>query len=245
MTLHLFLVSLLFPSILIFKADFNSGHSPIALDPLTAQETRRIKIDIQKTLPQWRMQFEKYGKQYGVPWTLIAAVAYQESKWNNDAVSHTGVRGLMQLTTLTAEHLGIENREDANQSIQGGSYYLKYLYDKSPKHLSPSDRWIQALAGYNMGWAHLRDVHRLARAKQLNAYKWSDLKKLLPLKSKEQYRQHFNFGLARGQETVDFVENVLSYYHSLSVRFPERTKQRNIASANSQNLLSQIQFVTN
>lgn len=245
MSLHVFLVLLLFPSILIFKKDFGREHTAIPLMPMTALETKRINIDIQKTLPQWRKQFERYGRQYGVPWTLIAAVAYQESKWNNEAVSHTGVRGLMQLTTLTAEHLGIDDREDANQSIQGGSFYLKYLYEKSPKHLASSDRWIQALAGYNIGWAHLRDIHRLARAQQMNAYKWADLKKLLPLKSKEKYKEHFNFGLARGQETVDFVENVLGYYHTLNGKFPERVIQRNIANANSSNLLNQIQFVTN
>ncbi len=245
MILQIFLLLFIFPSLLIFKKDFGRENTSIPLLPMTTIETKRINIDIQKTLPQWRKQFEKFGRQYGVPWTLIAAVAYQESKWDNDAISHTGVRGLMQLTTLTAEHLGIEDRKDAIQSIQGGSFYLKYLYEKSPKQLASSDRWIQALAGYNIGWAHLRDVHRLARAKQMNAYKWTDLKKLLPLKGKENYRDHFNFGLARGQETVNFVENVLGYYHTLNAKFPERTTQRNIASSNSSNLLNQIQFVTN
>ena len=133
MILQIFLVLFIFPSLLIFNKDFGRENTSIPLLPMTTIETKRINIDIQKTLPQWRKQFEKFGRQYGVPWTLIAAVAYQESKWDNDAISHTGVRGLMQLTTLTAEHLGIEDRKDAIQSIQGGSFYLKYLYEKSPK----------------------------------------------------------------------------------------------------------------
>ncbi len=225
--------------------EYNPNHTSILLTPMTALETKKLNEDIQKTLPLWRKQFVKYGRKYNVSWTLIAAVAYQESKWNNEAVSFTGVKGLMQLTALTAEHIGITDREDPKQSIQGGSYYLKYLYEKTPAHLPTSDRWIQALAGYNIGWAHLRDVHLLGRSKHMNAYYWKDLKTLLPLKSEAKYKKHFNFGLARGEETVNFIENVIGYYQILSIRFPEKISQKNIANIDSQPLLSRIQFVTN
>jgi membrane-bound lytic murein transglycosylase F len=226
------LLLLLFPVTLFLNQESETSYKQIVLTPMTALETKKLNKDIQKTLPQWRKKFEKFGKKYHVPWTLVAAVAYQESKWDNDARSYTGVRGLMQITSSTAAYIGIDDREDATQSIQGGSYYLRYLYEKSPKYLSSSDRWIQALAGYNIGWAHLRDVHRLARAKHMNAYRWENLKKLLPLKANEKYRKHFNFGLARGNETVDFVESVIGYYQVLNFRFPEQRpfKQRTIAS---------------
>ncbi len=235
MKISLFVLLFLFPTILFFHLEYDSVYSslrqPIVLTPMTPLESKKLNADIQKILPQWRKKFEKFGHKYNVPWTLVAAVAYQESKWDNEAQSYTGVRGLMQITAATAEHIGIDDREDATQSIQGGSYYLRYLYEKSPKYLSSSDRWIQALAGYNIGWAHLRDIHRLARAKHMNAYRWENLKKLLPLKAEEKYRKHFNFGLARGNETVDFVESVIGYYQILNIRFPERSfKQRTIAS---------------
>ena len=41
-------------------------------------------------------------------WKLLAAIAYQESKWNNQAVSPTGVKGLMMLTKNTAKMLKVD-----------------------------------------------------------------------------------------------------------------------------------------
>ncbi len=242
MNFRLFLALILFPSVLVMTVTTAVFQHSITLNTMSTLESKKIQSDIQKTLPQWRKYFEKYGKQYNVPWTLVAAVSYQESKWNNDATSYTGVKGLMQLTTVTAEHIGVDNREDPLQSIQGGAFYLRYLYEKSPTHLNSSDRWIQALAGYNIGWAHLRDIRKLAHAKHLDPYQWKNLKILLPMKANEKYRAQFNFGLARGQETVDFVESVLSYYHVLSINFPDKSRQRTIANADSAALLSQLQF---
>jgi len=62
---------------------------------------RRIKT----RLPQFRHLFEKYGRKYNLPWTLLAAKAYQESHWDPEATSITGVRGIMMLTNTTAQHL--------------------------------------------------------------------------------------------------------------------------------------------
>ncbi len=245
MKIRLFLLILILPAMHFLHQEFHIVNPPIILSPMTTLETKRIHEDIQKMLPKWRKQFEKYGKKYNLPWTLIAAVSYQESKWDNDAISFTGVRGLMQLTTQTAEHVGVSDREDPHQSIQGGAYYLKYLYQKSPGHLQPSDRWVQALAGYNMGWAHLRDVHRLARSKGMNAYRWEQLKILLPMKANKKYLSHFNFGLARGNETVDFIESVIGYYQFLNLRFPEKIfLNRNIASINTSTVPTTIQTTT-
>lgn len=228
--LHLFLLPFLLPSFFYLRQEYQQHPQPIVLLPMTALETKTIQSDIEKTLPKWRKQFKKFGRKYNVPWTLIAAVAYQESKWNNKAVSYTGVKGLMQLTTSTAAHIGIADRTDSTQSIKGGAYYLKYLYDKSPKNLSSSERWVQALAGYNMGWAHLRDLHKLARLKRMNANRWNDLKILLPMKAQAKYRKHFEFGLARGNETVDFIENVIGYYQFLNTKFPDKNNPQKIYS---------------
>ncbi len=57
-------------------------------------------------------------------WRLLAAIGYQESHWRPNAVSPTGVRGLMMLTRNTANHIGINNRLDAEESIQGGAQYF-------------------------------------------------------------------------------------------------------------------------
>lgn len=191
--------------------------------PLSSIAEKQFQQDIQNLLPTWKKSFEKYGNKYGIPWTLVAAIAYQESKWNNDARSYTGVRGLMQLTTQTAEHLGVKDRKNAQESIRGGAMYLQYLFSKTPATINSFDRWVQALAAYNIGWAHLRDIHRLAQTKKKNAYSWRHLKELLPLKADEQYEEVFRFGLARGGETVNFVESVLTYYQFLNLQFSKNS----------------------
>ena len=185
-------------------------------------EQNRFQKDIEKRLPKWRRAFEKNARVYEMPWTLVAAVAYQESKWNNEAISYTGVKGLMQLTRATAKQVGVDDREDPKQSIRGGTFYLKYLYDKTSAELSPYERWAQALAAYNMGWAHLRDARRLAKKLNLDANRWVQFKKVLPLLSHKKYLPELTFGAARGHETVLFVDQVLGYTELLNAKFTRR-----------------------
>ena len=179
-------------------------------------EYKQFRNDVKTKLPQWKKYFQKFSEKYQVPWLLIAAVAYQESRWESEATSYTGVKGFMQLTSQTALHLGVEDREDPIQSIQGGSFYLQYLYDKMPDRITRFERWIQALASYNAGYAHLRDIHRLAKARGMDPYRWKNLKILLPELSNEENLDIFIYGLARGEETVDFIENVLTYHEALT-----------------------------
>lgn len=173
----------------------------------------------QSRLPLYKSYFKKYSDKYDIPWTLLAAVAYQESKWDEDAVSHTGVKGLMQLTSKTAAHVGVEDREDPFESIRGGAYYLKYLYNKTPQKLTEHQRWVLALAAYNIGWGHLRDAHHLAVRLKKNPYNWNEFKKILPKLEEEQHYTTLNHGFARGNETVDFVNKVFSYYNLLNTAF--------------------------
>ncbi|MBC7421441.1 MAG: transglycosylase SLT domain-containing protein [Bdellovibrio sp.] len=170
-------------------------------------------------LPKWKKFFKKAAKEQDMPWTLLAAVAYQESKWDHAARSYTGVRGLMQITTKTAQHLGIEDREDPQQSIKGAAVYLKYFYDKTPKTASSYERWTQALAAYNIGWAHLRDARKLAIALNYNSSRWYEFKKVIPKLEQEKYYSKLTFGFARGRETVEFVDSVLGYYDLLNNSF--------------------------
>lgn len=190
---------------------------------MNAYEFRKFQDHTLDRLPSYKKIFKKYSQKYNVPWTLLAAVAYQESKWDEKAVSYTGVKGLMQLTLQTALHVGISDREDPYESIRGGAYYLQYLYGKTSKKLKPHQRWTQALAAYNIGWGHLRDAHRLAAKLKKNPYQWNDLKEVLPFLEDEQYALDLRYGMARGNETVDFVDNVFRYYKILNTTFSVET----------------------
>ena len=142
---------------------------------------------IQKRLPQWEKAFRENAKQFELDWLLLVAMGYQESHWNPNARSYTGVRGLMMLTQNTAKELGVEDRTDLLQSIFGGAKYLKKLIKRIPKQIKYPDRVWMALASYNVGYGHLLDARKLTKQQGGNPDLWKDVEKRLPLLSQKYY----------------------------------------------------------
>ena len=59
-------------------------------------DTRSFLRAVDSVLPDLKPLFEKYAQE--IDWRLLAAISYQESHWDAQATSPTGVRGLMMLT---------------------------------------------------------------------------------------------------------------------------------------------------
>lgn len=177
--------------------------------------TRIYKRHIITRLPDYQPWFEKAGKDNQIEWVLLAAMAYQESHWNKDAVSPTGVRGLMMLTRNTAKDIGVNNRVEPHQSIFGGAYYFARLLKKLPERITGSDRIFFALASYNLGYGHVRDAMKLTKKSGSDETQWRNLKKTLPLLRKKKWHKQTKYGYARGDEAVKYVENIRSYYDIL------------------------------
>ena len=171
---------------------------------------------VNNRLPKYRNMIEEVAREYGIDWRLLAAVAYQESYWNPKARSPTGVRGMMMLTMNTAAEMGIENRMDARQSLEGGAKYLQYMRRRIPKQIREPDRSWFALASYNVGFGHLRDARILVARAGGNPDRWNDVKDYLPLLRKPEYFRTVNHGFARGDEPVRYVQNIRHYYSLLS-----------------------------
>ncbi len=169
--------------------------------------TKRLK----QRLPKYIKYFKEAGKMYNIPWELLAAQSYQESHWNPKAKSHTGVRGMMMLTRVTAKQMGIENRLNAKQSIFGGAKYLSKLEKRFPKEIKGKNRWAFTLAAYNVGMGHIHDAQVLARKLNRNPYSWKDMKYILPLLSQAKYYKKLKYGYARGNEPVAYVSAIQNF----------------------------------
>lgn len=171
---------------------------------------------LQQRLPRYEQQFRKSGQEHGVDWRLMAALGYQESLWQPEVTSKTGVRGLMMLTQRTAQAMGVANRLDPRQSIHGGSKYFAYVKGLLPESIQEPDRTWFALASYNVGGGHLEDARMLAKKEGLNPDKWLDVKKMLPRLAQKKWYSQTKYGYARGGEPVHFVNNIRRYYDILS-----------------------------
>lgn len=171
---------------------------------------------IRTVLPAFSALFHQAQQESGIEWRLLAAIAYQESRWDPQATSETNVRGIMMLTEDTAaKRLRVRDRLDARQSIVAGARYLADLKRSLPARIAEPDRTWIALAAFNIGIGHLEDARVLAARRKLNPDSWSDIKKTLPLLAQADLADDTKFGMARGGQAVVFVETVRAYYDVL------------------------------
>ncbi len=181
-------------------------------------DLRALNRRIDNRLPTFRPHFIRAEEQTGMPADLLAALAYQESHWDPDARSPTGVRGIMMLTGRTADALGV-NRLDPEQAIEGGARYLAKMYQRLPEHTPDPDRTFLALASYNIGRGHLLDARQLARDQNKSPNSWSHMREVLPLKADPRFYPSTRYGYARGYEPVHYVQRIRNYRDVISEAF--------------------------
>ena len=99
-----------------------------------------------------RPTFEKWAREYDVPVVLLEADLWQESNWDNDAVSSDGAVGIGQLLPSTAQYIndtilgGADlDPSDPSDNIQLSAAYFQYLLEGS------DGSWAEALASYFAG----------------------------------------------------------------------------------------------
>jgi membrane-bound lytic murein transglycosylase F len=187
--------------------------------------TKMFYKRIESRLPKYKKYFEEAGEKYGIPWTLLASISYQESHWNPKAKSFTGVKGLMMLTRHTAKLLGVKNRLNPKESIIGGTRHIKQMIKNVPKDVKGENRLKFALAAYNIGMGHIYDAQSLAKKIGLNQNIWSDLKVVLPLLSQKKYYKRLRYGYARGEEPVRYVEAIYNFRNILENKTHEASKK--------------------
>ena len=200
-------------------------------------DTRAIHRRMLTHLPKYQAMFEQAGEKNGFDWRLLAAISYQESHWDREAISSTGVKGLMMLTLATAKQMKITDRKDPEQSISAGAAYLASIQQRLPKNISEDeDRLWMALASYNIGLGHLEDARVLTQKDGKNPNLWTDVRQYLPLLSKKKWYEQTRYGYARGGEPVRYIENIRRYYDILlQTPIADSDTTINIEGSNSAN----------
>ena len=107
---------------------------------------------VKRLTPELLAIIDRHGRARGVDTLFIVAVIRQESGFNARATSSVGAAGLMQFMPATARRYGITNCYDPEQSVKGGTLYLRELL------LRFGGNAAQALAAYNAGEATVEAV---------------------------------------------------------------------------------------
>ncbi len=175
------------------------------------EESREFQTHLADRLPRFRPWFEQASAESGIDWRLLAAIGYQESKWDASAVSNNGALGVMMLMSDTADALGIKDRANAQQSIFAGARYLAEMREKVPDRVPEPDRTWFTVAAYNVGFGHLEDARVLAQMDGKNPDSWADVRDELPRLAEARWFTKVKRGYARGWEPVQFVERVQRY----------------------------------
>jgi membrane-bound lytic murein transglycosylase F len=176
--------------------------------PFEYEESREFQGHLSERLPRYQPLFEAASALTGIDWRLLAAIGYQESKWNPLAESGDGALGMMMLTSDTADAMGIKDRSNPEQNISAGARYFASVRDKIPDRIPEPDRTWFTVAAYNVGFGHLEDARILAQTRGKNPDSWADVKDQLPLLGEERWYSLVKRGYARGWEPVQFVDRV-------------------------------------
>jgi len=156
-----------------------------------------------KHLKQMGALFRKYANKYGFDWLKIAALAYQESRFDQGKKSKRGAVGVMQIKPDTAvdPNVNIKDVFKLENNIHAGVKYLAFLRDRyfNDAAIDADDRVNFTFAAYNAGPARIDALRRRAGEMGLDQNKW-----------------FFNVEhVARkeiGMETVQYVDNLNKYY---------------------------------
>jgi len=173
-------------------------------------------------ISQFDAIFKRASDLSGWDWRLIAAVAYQESKFNPDIQGFGGAYGMMQFMPNTGPHYGVYPDSSPETQIMGGA--RKLMADEKNWKQIPDEfqRKKFALASYNAGRGHINDAQRLAKKHGLNPLVWDDnVEKMLLNLSKQEYYQDevVRHGMVRSRTTYKYVRQVTERYHEWAASY--------------------------
>jgi membrane-bound lytic murein transglycosylase MltF len=181
-----------------------------AINYRQAQLLKRVKQMRNNTASAEQARFEKtlalfmkYGPQYGFDPVMLAAQGYQESQLDQDAKSHVGAIGVMQIMPATGKDLAVGDIRQLEPNIHGGAKYMDQLMTRYFKdaNFQGSDRTLFAFAAYNAGPGNISRMRKLAAERGLDPDKWFNHVEIVTSEK-------------IGLETTTYVRNIYKYYAS-------------------------------
>ena len=145
--------------------------------------------------------FEKYGARYGFDPLMLAAQGYQESTLDQNAKSHVGAIGVMQIMPATGAQLGVGDIREIEANIHGGAKYMDQLMAKyfPDAKFSEGNRPLFAFASYNCGPGNVSRMRKEAAKRGLDPDKWFNNVEIVTAEK-------------IGIETTTYVRNIYKYY---------------------------------
>jgi len=146
--------------------------------------------------------FAKFGEQYDINWLILAAKAYQESRFDN-AAHFKGAVGIMQIKPSTAAipEVNILDVTKLENNIHAGTKYIRYLMDRYYSDLEhdPFNQTLFAFAGYNAGPERIAGLRKKAKERGLDDSKWFG-------------NVEWTVAESVGPITVSYVRNIFQYF---------------------------------
>jgi soluble lytic murein transglycosylase-like protein len=172
-------------------------------------------VNTQKQISRYDRVIGHYAEDAGFDWRFVAALIFEESRFDHRRVSSAGAHGLMQLMPLTAQLVGIKNYQDPHANIEAGVKYLSFL-SRQFQDGRPHDRLALILASYVMGLGHVEDAQRIAQMRGYDPDCWSDMEQMLPLLEDQKYHSKTLYGYGQGNEAVRYANAILRRYEIYS-----------------------------
>ncbi len=182
------------------------------VDPAHLRNSTYVKegtLAATRRISRYDRLIAQQAEEAGFDWRVVAALIFEESRFDHDRVSVAGAYGLMQLMPFTARLVGAKNYQEPRDNIEAGVKYLSSLWRTFP-HGRSEDRLALTLASYVVGPGHVEDAQRLARVLGYDPHCWTDsMELMLPLLENPKYHRKSLFGYAQGREAVRYAHAIL------------------------------------
>jgi membrane-bound lytic murein transglycosylase MltF len=175
-------------------------------DPTQSAEWQRFEQTVEL--------FRRYGDRYGFDPVMLAAQGYQESRLDQEARSHVGAIGVMQIMPATGAEMKVGDIKDLESNIHAGAKYMDILMTKyfPDAKFSDADRTLFAFASYNAGPGTMSRMRREAAKRGLDPDQWFNNVELVVAEKV-------------GIEPTTYVRNIYKYYVSYKLTLEAREAQ--------------------